>query len=77
MADIYIYKITNPHGKIYIGQTVNLKIRLRVYERLAMPNQKKLFNSVKKYGWENHTVEILSIVSAENSDSEEIKMISF
>ena len=29
-----IYKITSPSGKIYIGQTVNLKNRVRKSSRL-------------------------------------------
>jgi len=26
-----IYKITNPNGKIYIGQSINIESRKRVY----------------------------------------------
>ena len=47
---IVIYKITNPLGKIYIGQTKNYTQRLYNYSN---PNSnqigRKLYNSIKKY----------------------------
>ena len=30
-----IYKITNPNGQAYIGQSVNLRQRLQVYMRFS------------------------------------------
>jgi len=55
-----IYKITNPKGKVYIGQSINLQQRLNEYKRLSnCKNQIQLYNSLKKYGWENHNTEIL------------------
>jgi hypothetical protein len=57
---ICIYKIKNPKDKIYIGQTKNLKQRLYNYNN-PNPNYigRKLYNSIKKYGWENHKIEII------------------
>ena len=55
----YIYKITNPSGKIYIGQSVNPKNRFSSYKRLACKKQIKLYNSLVKYGYENHNIEII------------------
>lgn len=54
-----IYKITNPNNKIYIGQTVNLYNRVYKYKNLLCKRQPKLYNSIKKYGWDNHTIEII------------------
>jgi group I intron endonuclease len=54
-----IYKITNPTGKIYIGCTIDWKRRFSEYRRLSMVGQRKLYNSLKKYGYENHVFEII------------------
>jgi len=54
-----IYKITNPKGKIYIGQSVNPKERILHYKRLNCKEQPKIYNSLKKYGVENHIFEII------------------
>ena len=56
-----IYKITNPKGKIYIGKSTNLKIRQQDYKygRNSVQTQRKLWNSIQKYSWENHTFEII------------------
>lgn len=54
-----IYKITNHKGSIYIGQAVNIKRRETDYARAGCKSQKKIYSSIKKYGWETHTFEIL------------------
>ena len=54
-----IYKITSPSGKIYIGQSKDIRRRMQYYNRLNCKNQTKLYNSLLKYGWENHLFEIL------------------
>jgi group I intron endonuclease len=56
---IGIYKITNPIGKIYIGQSIDIKKRFNAYKKLRCKNQPKIYNSFVKYGLENHTFEIL------------------
>lgn len=56
---IGIYKITSPSGRIYIGQSVDIDSRLAHYKRLDCKGQIKLFNSLKKYGVEKHTFEII------------------
>jgi len=57
---IGIYKITNPKGKIYIGQSININKRKSAYKcidkRIMGP---KIYNSIQKYGWENHVFEII------------------
>ncbi|HEX5186721.1 MAG TPA: hypothetical protein VFV86_07505, partial [Nitrososphaeraceae archaeon] len=56
---ICIYKITSPSGAINIGQTWNIKIRFKIYSNNNCKGQIKLYNSLKKYGWDNHQKEIL------------------
>jgi group I intron endonuclease len=55
----FVYKITNPAGKIYIGSTLNPKKRFDTYRKLDCKKQVKLYNSFIKYGFENHTLEII------------------
>jgi len=54
-----VYKITSPSGKIYIGQSINVERRLKTYKYYNCKKQVKLYNSLKKYGFENHTIEII------------------
>jgi len=54
-----IYKITNPSGKIYIGQSVNIDNRISSYKNLKCKNQTKLYRSLLKYSFENHIFKIL------------------
>lgn len=57
---IGIYKITSPIGKIYIGQSLNLKKRFYTYKTpQSFKSQIKLYNSVLKYGFINHLWEII------------------
>lgn len=56
---IGIYKLTSPSGKVYIGQSIDLKKRMNYYEINNCKNQKKLYNALKKYGFENFKVEYL------------------
>jgi len=54
-----IYKITNPKNKVYIGQSINILFRWYKYKKLDCKKQCKLYNSLKKYGADNHKFEIL------------------
>ena len=54
-----IYKITSPSNKVYIGQSWSWIKRKSVYRRLACKSQTHLYNSLVKYGFENHSFEIL------------------
>lgn len=56
---IGIYKITNPSGKIYIGQSVYIEGRLSKYKSARCKTQRILYNSIFKHGWENHVFEII------------------
>jgi len=54
-----IYKITNPVNKIYIGQTKDFKARFLNYKRKNCKKQKKIYNSINKYGWDLHKMILL------------------
>lgn len=58
---IGIYKITSPSGKVYIGQSINIKKRFAYYKHLtkSLKKQLLLYNSFFKYGVENHKFEII------------------
>lgn len=54
-----IYLIISPTGKKYIGSSKNIERRFNQYKILNCKRQIKLYNSLKKYGVENHSFEIL------------------
>lgn len=54
-----IYKITSPSGSIYIGQTRDSVTRFRNYKYVRCFNQKRIYNSLLKYGPESHIIEII------------------
>ena len=54
-----IYKITSPTGKIYIGQTWNWKTRENFYKTLNCKTQTGIYNSLLKYGYFAHSIEII------------------
>lgn len=66
-----IYKITNPKGLIYIGQTRNLSKRLETYTYCMCHQQHKIYNSIKKYGWHTHTFEIIEYCEFEDMNKRE------
>lgn len=67
-----IYKITNPKERIYVGQSVDVQQRLKNYKYLTnCKNQIQLYNSIKKYGWNQHKVEILEECSSEELNERE------
>lgn len=68
---IGIYKITSPTGKIYIGQSINIEKRKTTYKYKNCKGQIKLFNSIQKYGWNNHKFEILEICEVSELNNKE------
>lgn len=66
-----IYKITNPLGSVYIGQSRDLIDRKQCYARLNCKKQYKIYNSIKKYGWENHQFDIIEYCSIEDLNRSE------
>ncbi len=54
-----IYKITSPSGKVYIGQSWNLKKRISGYKSIGSSNQKMLHASFLKHGTQKHEFSII------------------
>lgn len=70
-----IYKITNLiNGKVYIGQSVDPKRRFQ--EHKSGYGNIPLYNSIKKYGVENFSFEVIE-KDIENYDEREIFWIDF
>lgn len=69
---VCIYKITNPNGRVYIGQTTNHEVRWAKYRKLNCKDQPSIYNSLKKYGPENHQFEILEECEPNVLDDREI-----
>lgn len=65
---IGIYKITNPKGKVYIGQSRDLKKRELQYSKYLKRHcrQLKIVSSINKYGWSQHSFEIIEICDFDN-----------
>jgi hypothetical protein len=68
-----IYKITNPKGKIYIGQSINIEKRfdryIKQYKHIF--SQPKVCNSLKKYTPDNHIFEVIEECSIEQLNERE------
>jgi group I intron endonuclease len=56
---IGIYKITSPTNKVYIGQSINIERRHKEYFYKQCKQQPQLYNSLNKYGFNSHNIEIL------------------
>jgi group I intron endonuclease len=73
-----IYKIecliTN---NIYIGQTRNFIKRKTSYKNSKNKSQQKITNSIEKYGWINHRMELIHECSIEELNKFECHYISF
>lgn len=54
-----IYKITNPIGLVYVGCSKNLNTRLKAYEKYNCKGQRKLYDSLIQYKFENHKIDII------------------
>jgi group I intron endonuclease len=70
---IGIYKIINPKGKIYIGQSIDVDIRWKYsYFNLNCSQQPKLYNSLKKYGVNNHKFEVIEECNLDELNDKEV-----
>ena len=75
--NIGIYKITNPEGKIYIGQSINIPYRWEDYKAFKHKTQPLLYDSFKKYGWYNHSFEIIEECLQEDLNQKEQYWVDF
>lgn len=71
MKIIGIYKITSPNNRIYIGQSRDCNTRKRRYSNLECLKQRRLYNSIKKYGWDAHKFEVIKECSIEKLNESE------
>lgn len=69
----------NPNNRIYIGQTKNISKRKHDYKKGNCKSQCKLYNSIIKYGWDQHTFEIIeaNIENLDEANEREIYWISY
>ena len=59
---IGIYKIISPSNRVYIGQTRDFDKRLMNYKYIkSITKQRRLCESFKKYGAENHIIEFIEV----------------
>jgi group I intron endonuclease len=68
---IGIYKITNPKGKIYIGQTIDYDRRKKEYIRQKGKGQPLLHKSILEYEAKNHKFEIIEECSIHQLNKQE------
>jgi hypothetical protein len=54
-----IYTITSPTNKVYVGQSWNIEKRWKAYMGHSCRDQTKIYNSLKKYGWEAHKFDVV------------------
>ena len=57
---IGIYKITSPIGSVYVGQSINIERRFRIYKNGTCKSQRLLNGSFEKYGAKNHSFDIIT-----------------
>jgi group I intron endonuclease len=67
-----IYKITSPSGRIYIGKSKNLKKRIKDYKYQCEKRKSIVHDSIRGYGWDNHTLEIIEECADELLSEREI-----
>lgn len=69
---IGIYKITNPTGKVYVGQSIDIENRFQEYKLLKnCKGQHHLYRSLKLYDVSNHVFEILEECTEEELNKKE------
>lgn len=58
-----IYKITSPSSKIYVGKTYDLRKRINAHKCATKYGKNILLhNSIRKYGWDAHSLEVIEEV---------------
>ena len=68
---IGIYKITSPSNKVYIGQSIDVENRLKRYKYFVSKKQTRLYYSILKYGYDNHTYEVVEECKVEELNERE------
>ena len=72
-----IYKITSPTDRIYIGKTYDLRKRINghICSSKKMRSNIILHNSIAKYGWDAHFLEVVETVDNDLLNEREIYWI--
>lgn len=72
-----IYKITSPSSKIYVGKTYDLRKRINAHKlKVRKGSSIILHNSIRKYGWDAHVLEVIEEVEDALLDEREIFWIA-
>lgn len=77
---IGIYKITNPKGDIYIGQSKNIENRFKKHKKDHKygGRKSKLYLSFIEYGFDNHNFDIIEICAQNELNSfERLHQLNF
>jgi len=67
----HIYKIVSPTDRIYVGQTTKIKARMSKYRTLNCKSQRKLFNSLKRHGFDKHDICVIEVCDVKLGDERE------
>lgn len=70
-----VYELTSPSGKVYVGQSWDIQRRFNRYKNLNCKKQRKLFNSLNKYGLCNHRIKILELFYGDGANQETLDRI--
>jgi group I intron endonuclease len=69
---IGIYKIINPKGRVYIGQSIRIATRKEDYSKLRdCKGQPRLYASLVKYGFSEHIFEVVEECAIEDLNTRE------
>jgi len=77
VVEWWIYRITSPSGKVYIGITSNMNNRMSVYRSEFSQSKSKqtlIYNSIKKYGFPAHELKIIDRFNGNNSQAKSKEM---
>jgi group I intron endonuclease len=71
-----IYKISSPSDRLYIGKAKNLRKRVNSHKSASKKDLNILLhNSIRKYGWDAHKLEILEHVENSLLNEREVALI--
>ena len=68
----YLYKLTDPNGKSYIGVTCNFKRRMKEHRQSKWP----IGEAIRKFGEDNFTVEIEEFETKDIALEKEFELVS-
>lgn len=81
MNEICIYKFVNKvNGKVYVGKTTNFTERIKKHYRRFLSGEQSnlaLYKALKKYGWENFSIEKIEECSEEKLNERECYWIEY